>query len=49
MGRLEDALAVIEQLRAVGPVMASPEINRYRRAEDRELLSSGLRLALGEA
>ncbi len=44
MGRLDNARAVIEQLRAVGPVMAT-EINRYRRAEDRELLLSGLRLA----
>ena len=44
MGRLDDARAVIDQLRAVGPVMGT-EINRYRRAEDRELLSSGLRLA----
>ena len=48
MGRLEDARAVIEQLRAVGPVAAS-EVNRYRRAEHRELLLSGLRLAAGEA
>jgi TolB-like protein len=47
MGRLDDARAVIEQLRTVGPLMA-PEINRYRRAEDRELLLSGLRLAAGE-
>ena len=42
------ARAVIEQLRAIGPVMAT-EINRYRRAEDRELLLSGLGLAVGEA
>jgi adenylate cyclase len=48
IGRLDDARAVIEQLRTVGPVM-SPEILRYRRAEDRELLLSGLRLATGEA
>jgi len=48
IGRLDDAHAVIEQLRIVGPVMA-PEILRYRRAEDRELLLSGLRLATGEA
>jgi len=48
MGRLNDARAVIEQLRTVGPVMAS-EINRFRRAEDRELFLSGLRLAAGEA
>jgi len=47
MGRLDDARAVIDQLRAVGPVTAA-EINRYRRAEDRELLLSGLRLAAGE-
>jgi hypothetical protein len=47
MGRLDDARAGIEQLRAVGPVMAT-EINRYRRAEDRALLLSGLRLATGE-
>jgi hypothetical protein len=36
-----------EQLRIVGPVTA-PEISRYRHAEDRELLLSGLRLAAGE-
>jgi len=48
MGRLNDARAVIEQLRTVGPVMAS-EINRFRRSEDRELFLSGLRLAAGEA
>jgi adenylate cyclase len=48
MGRLDDARAVIEQLRSIGPIAAS-EINRYRRAEDRELLLSGLRLATGEA
>jgi tetratricopeptide (TPR) repeat protein len=47
MGRLDDARAVIDQLRALGPVRAT-EINRYRRAEDRELLLSGLRLAAGE-
>jgi adenylate cyclase len=48
IGRLEDARTIIEQLRTVGPVIA-PEILRYRRAEDRELLLSGLRLATGEA
>ena len=47
MGRLDDARAVIDRLRALGPVAAT-EINRYRRAEDRELLLSGLRLAAGE-
>jgi adenylate cyclase len=47
MGRLDDARAVIEQLRAIGPVTAS-EINQYRRPEDRELFLSGLRLAAGE-
>jgi TolB-like protein/class 3 adenylate cyclase/tetratricopeptide (TPR) repeat protein len=49
MGRLEDARAVIEQLRSVGALTASSEINRYRRAEDRELLLSGLHMAAGEA
>jgi adenylate cyclase len=48
MGRLDDARAVIEQLRSVGPVM-SPEIRRYRRAQDREILLSGLHLAADEA
>jgi tetratricopeptide (TPR) repeat protein len=47
MERLEDARVVIEQLRAIGPVMTL-EVNRYRRAEDRELYLSGLRLAAGE-
>jgi adenylate cyclase len=47
MGRLGDARAVIEQLRSTGPAVAT-EINRYRRAQDRELLLSGLRRAIGE-
>ena len=47
MGRLDDARAVLEQLRTIASVMAS-EIDIYRRPEDRELLLSGLRLAAGE-
>jgi len=47
LGRVDEARAVIEQLRAVGPLEAS-DVRRYRHAEHRELFLSGLRLAIGE-
>ena len=47
MGRLEEARAVIERLRAVSPVVV-PELNQFRNQEHRELILSGLRLAAGE-
>ncbi len=45
MGRLEEAKRVIAQLRAITPVVMPPQLRNPR---DRELLSSGLRLAMGE-
>jgi len=47
MGRLEEARAVIERLRAVSPVVV-PELSQFRNQEHRELILSGLRLAAGE-
>jgi adenylate cyclase len=47
MGRLEEARAVIERLRAVSPVVV-PELSQFRNQEHRELFLSGLRLAVGE-
>jgi adenylate cyclase len=46
MGRLDDARAIIERLRAITPVMM-PGTSFLRNAEHRELLLSGLRLAMG--
>lgn len=47
--RLEEARAVIARLRAVTPEVIPPWIFQHlRRAEHRELVVSGLRLALGE-
>jgi TolB-like protein/class 3 adenylate cyclase len=48
MGRLEEARAALERLRALTPVIAPPVLP-FRNPEDRELLFSGLRLAAGEA
>ena len=47
MGRLSEARDLIERLRAITPVVI-PDVSYLRRAEDRELLLSGLRLAMGE-
>jgi adenylate cyclase len=48
MGRLDDARAIIARLRAVTPLVVRSDWP-FRRPEDRELLLSGLRLAMGEA
>jgi adenylate cyclase len=48
MGRLDEAREIVEQLRAITPVMI-PDASYLRNAEQRELLLSGLRLAAGEA
>jgi adenylate cyclase len=48
MGRLDDARAVVAQLRTITPRVVPNDVP-YRRPEDRELLLSGLRLAMGEA
>ena len=47
MGRLEEARAAIERLRALTPVIAPPVLP-IRNPEHRELLFSGLRLAAGD-
>ena len=48
MGRLDEARAVIKKLHTITPHLV-PLVITSRKAEDRELLLSGLRLAAGEA
>ena len=48
MGRLDDARKVVEQLRAFTSVVP-PDSGFLRNADHRELILSGLRLAMGEA
>ncbi|HME22912.1 MAG TPA: winged helix-turn-helix domain-containing protein [Acetobacteraceae bacterium] len=48
MGRLDEAHAIVAQLRCITSQVV-PRILPWRRAEDRELFLSGLRLAAGEA
>jgi adenylate cyclase len=48
MGRLDEAREIVHRLRAVTPEVV-PSILPWRNPEDRELLLSGLRLAMGEA
>ena len=49
MGRLDDAREIVGRLRAINPVVI-PDLSFLRNAEHRELLLSGLRLAMaGEA
>lgn len=47
MGRLDDAREIVERLRALSPVVI-PDVSYLRKAEDRALFLSGLRLAVGE-
>jgi adenylate cyclase len=47
MGRLDDAHAVIERLRAITPQVMPADLH-LRTPADRELIVSGLRLAIGE-
>jgi tetratricopeptide (TPR) repeat protein len=47
MGRLDDAREVVTRLQAITPVVI-PDASVLRNAEHRELLISGLRLAMGE-
>jgi TolB-like protein/class 3 adenylate cyclase len=47
MGRLDDARAIIKQLRALTPVLI-PDASYLRNPEHRELWLSGLRLAIGD-
>jgi adenylate cyclase len=49
MGRLDEARAVIERLRAIAPNALSSSSVQYSNPEHRELFLSGLRLATGEA
>jgi TolB-like protein len=47
MGRLDEARAIVARLRAIMPQIV-PSVLPWRNPEDRELLLSGLRLAMGE-
>jgi adenylate cyclase len=47
MGRLDEARAIVAQLRAITPVVVPSDL-RLRNPEDRELALSGMRLAAGE-
>jgi adenylate cyclase len=47
MGRLDDARAIVERLRAITRV-AVPDADYMRNTEHRQLLLSGLRMAMGE-
>jgi TolB-like protein len=47
MGRLDEARAIVAQLRAITPEVV-PSVLPWRNPEDRELFLSGLRLAAGE-
>jgi adenylate cyclase len=48
MGRLDEARAIVAKLRAITPQVV-PSYLAWRNPEDRELLLSGLRLAMDEA
>ncbi len=48
MGRLDEARAIVAQLRTITP-QVMPSVLPWRNPADRELLLSGLRLAMGEA
>jgi adenylate cyclase len=48
MGRLDDAHEIVERLRALTPVVV-PSVSHFRNPEHRELLLSGLRLAMGDS
>src|SRR5262249_4451549 len=48
MGRLGEARDVVRRLRAITPVVVPPN-PQFQKPEHRQLLLSGLRLAMGEA
>jgi tetratricopeptide (TPR) repeat protein len=48
MGRLDEARDIVARLRTITPLVIPSELP-WRNPEDRELLLSGLRLAVGEA
>ena len=47
MGRVDDAREIVRRLRAIAAVVMT-DARQLRKAEDRELVVSGLRLAAGE-
>jgi hypothetical protein len=47
MGRLDEARAIVARLRAITPLVVPSELP-WRNPDHRELLLSGLRLAMGE-
>jgi hypothetical protein len=47
MGRLDEARAIVAQLRAITPLVVPSKLP-FRNPEDRELYRSGLRLPMGE-
>ena len=48
MGRLDEARAIVARLRAMTPQVMPSHLPAFRTPEDRELVLSGLRLAMGE-
>jgi len=48
MGRLDEARAIVAKLRAITSLVVPSDVP-LRNPEDRELILSGLRLAMGEA
>ena len=49
MGRLDDAQEIVERLRTITPVVVPPDASFLRNPQRRELFTSGLRLAAGDA
>ena len=47
MGRLDEARAIVARLRVITPLVVPTDLP-FRNPEDRTLLLSGLRLAMGE-
>ena len=47
MGRLDEARSIVARLRAITPLVVPSDLP-WRKPKDRELLLSGLRLAMGE-
>ena len=47
MGRLDEAREIVAQLRAITPLVVPSDV-QFRNPEHRELLLSGLRLAMGD-
>jgi hypothetical protein len=47
MGRLDEARAIVAQLRPITPLVVPSDV-QFRNPEHRELFLSGLRLAAGE-